>query len=55
MCPRELAEERVEEQRDLWFNRIRLMTKVKQTWREKQLAREENSNSSDISSGGHLG
>jgi hypothetical protein len=32
----ELAEKREEEQHDLWFNRIRLMTKVKQTWREKR-------------------
>jgi hypothetical protein len=47
MCQRELAEQREEEQHDLWFNRIRPMTKVKQTWHEKQLAREENSNSSD--------
>jgi phage terminase small subunit len=44
MHQRELAEKREEEQRDLWFNRIRLMTKVKQTWHEKQLAREENGN-----------
>jgi hypothetical protein len=44
MHQRELAKKREEEQRDLWFNRIRLMTKVKQTWHEKWLAREENGN-----------
>jgi hypothetical protein len=47
MCQRELAEKREEEQCHLWFNRIRPMTKVKQTWREKWLAREENDNSSE--------
>jgi hypothetical protein len=44
MHQRELAEKREEEQRDLWFNRIRPMTKVKQTWHEKWLARKENDN-----------
>jgi hypothetical protein len=43
---RELAEKREEEQQDLWFNRIRPMTKVKQTWCEKRLARKENGNNS---------
>jgi hypothetical protein len=35
MHQRELAEKTEEEQRDLWFHRIRPMTKVKQTWHEK--------------------
>jgi hypothetical protein len=51
----ELAEKREEEQRDLWFNRIRPMMKVKQTWREKRLAREKNGNSSGSSSGEEVG
>jgi hypothetical protein len=46
MHQRELAEKREEEQRFLWFNQIRPMTKVKQTWLEKQLAREQNGSSS---------
>jgi hypothetical protein len=50
MRQRELAEKREEEQRDLWFTQIRPMTKVKQTWHERWLAREENGNSSDNSS-----
>jgi hypothetical protein len=50
MCQRELVEKREEEQRDLWINRIRLMTKVKQTWHEKRLVREEDGNNSDSSS-----
>jgi hypothetical protein len=45
MRQRELAEKREEEQRGPWFNQIRPMTKVKQTWHEKRLAREENGNS----------
>jgi hypothetical protein len=51
----ELAEKREEEQRDLWFNRIRPMMKVKQTWREKRLAREKNGNSSGSSSEEEVG
>jgi hypothetical protein len=47
MHQRELAEKREEEQRDLRFNRIRPMTKVKQTWHEKWLVKEENGNNSD--------
>jgi hypothetical protein len=34
-------EKKVEEERDYWFNRLRPMTKLKQTWREKQLAKVE--------------
>jgi hypothetical protein len=55
MCQRELAEKREEEQRDLWFNQIRPMTKVKQTWLEKRLAREQNGSSSDSSSEEEVG
>jgi hypothetical protein len=33
MCQKGLAEE--EEQRGYWFNYLRLMTKVKQTWQKK--------------------
>jgi hypothetical protein len=51
----ELAEKREEEQRDLWFNRIRPMMKVKQTWHEKRLAREKNGNSSGSSSEEEVG
>jgi ribosomal protein L37E len=32
-----------------WFNRLRPMTKLKQTWQEKQLAKEENGSSGDSS------
>jgi hypothetical protein len=55
MRQRELAEKGEEEQWDLLFNRIRPMTKVKQTWCEKWLSREENGNSSDSSSEGEVG
>jgi hypothetical protein len=34
MCQRELAEKKEEEERDYWFNHLRTMTKLKQTWRE---------------------
>jgi hypothetical protein len=50
MRQKELAEKKEEEQRDYWFNCLRLMTKVKQTWREKWLAKEENDNSGDSNS-----
>jgi hypothetical protein len=46
MHQRELAEKKEEEEWDYWFNRLRPMTKPKQTWWEKQLAKEENSSSS---------
>jgi hypothetical protein len=42
MRPRELAKKKEEEERDYWFNRLWPMTKPKQTWREKWLAKEEN-------------
>jgi hypothetical protein len=44
-----------EEQRDYWFNRLWPMTKVKQTWQEKQLAKEENGSNGDSSSEGEVG
>jgi hypothetical protein len=46
MCQKELAEKE-EEQRGYWFNHLRPTTKVKQTWREKRLAKEVNNSSSD--------
>jgi hypothetical protein len=55
MRQRELAKKGEEEQWDLWCNQIRPMTKVKQTWHEKRLAREENGNSSDSSCEGEVG
>jgi hypothetical protein len=51
MCQRELAEkEEEEEERDYWFIRLRPMTKLKQTWWEKWLAKEEGSNNGNSSS-----
>jgi hypothetical protein len=46
MCQKELAEKE-EEQWGYWFNHLRPTTKVKQTWREKRLAKEVNNSSSD--------
>jgi hypothetical protein len=46
MCQRELAEKKEEEERDYWCNRLQTMTKPKQTWWQKWLAKEENGNSS---------
>jgi hypothetical protein len=45
MHQRELAEKKEEEERDYWFNRLRPMTKLKQTWLEKWLVKEENGSS----------
>jgi hypothetical protein len=45
MLQKELAEKE-EEQRDYGFNHLRPMTKVKQRWQEKWLAKEENGSSS---------
>jgi hypothetical protein len=42
--------EKEEKQWDYWFNRLRPMTKVKQRWQEKRLAKEENGSSGDSSS-----
>jgi hypothetical protein len=45
----ELAKKKEGGERDYWFNRLRPMTKPKQTWREKWLAKEEGGSSSDNS------
>jgi hypothetical protein len=45
MHQRELTEKKEEEERDYWFNRLRPMTKLKQTWMEKWLVKEENGSS----------
>jgi hypothetical protein len=47
MCQRELVEKMEEEERDYWFNRLWPMTRPKQTWWEKCLAKEEGSSNSD--------
>jgi hypothetical protein len=47
MCQRELAKKKEVEERDYWFNRLRPMTKPKQTLGEKWLAKEEGSSSGD--------
>jgi hypothetical protein len=44
-----LAEKKEEEERDYWFNRLRPMTKPKQMWQEKQLAKEEGGSSEQVS------
>jgi hypothetical protein len=49
MHQRVLVEKKEEEERDYWFNHLWPMTKPKQTWWEKWLAKEENGSSSDIS------
>jgi hypothetical protein len=49
MRQRELAEKKEEEERDYWYNRLRPMTKPKQTWQEKLLAKEENGSSGNNS------
>jgi hypothetical protein len=49
MREKELAEKKEEAERDYWFNRLRPMTKPKQTWQEKRLAREENGSSGENS------
>jgi hypothetical protein len=41
MRQRVLAEKKEEEDRDYWFNHLQPVTKPKQTWREKWLAKEE--------------
>jgi hypothetical protein len=45
MHQKELAEKKEEEQQDYWFNCLWPMTKVKPTWQETWLAKEENSSS----------
>jgi hypothetical protein len=49
MHQRELAEKKEEEEWDYWFNCLLPMTKPKQTWWEKWLAKEEGCSSSDSS------
>jgi hypothetical protein len=49
MHQRDLAEKKEEEEQDYWFNHLWPMTKPKQTWREKHLAKEENGSSGDNS------
>jgi hypothetical protein len=53
MRQKELVDKK--EQRGYWFNRLWPMTKVKQTWQEKQLAKEENGSNGDSSSEGEVG
>jgi hypothetical protein len=45
MHQRELAEKKEEEEQDYWFYHLRPMTRPKQKWREKWLAKEENGSS----------
>jgi hypothetical protein len=47
MHQRELAEKKEKKERDYWFNLLRPMTKPKQTWREKWLAKEGGYGSGD--------
>jgi hypothetical protein len=47
---RELAEKKEEEEQDYWFNRLRPVTKPKQTWQEKRLAKEEGDSSGEEAS-----
>jgi hypothetical protein len=51
MRQRELAEKRMEEERDVWFARARPMTKPNKTWREKRLDREEDGTDSSEGQG----
>jgi hypothetical protein len=48
----EIEEKQREEECDLWFNQVRPMVKVKQTLREKRLAKEEGESSSSGSEDG---
>jgi hypothetical protein len=41
MRQREIAEKRMEDQHDAWFNQACPMVKPKKTWREKCLAKEQ--------------
>jgi hypothetical protein len=50
MCQRELAEKKEEEEQDYWFNCLWPMTKPKETWQEKWLAKEEGCSSGNSSS-----
>jgi hypothetical protein len=50
MHQRELAEKKEEEEWDYWFNHLRPMTKSKQTWWGKRLAKEEGCSSNEEAS-----
>jgi hypothetical protein len=49
MRQRELAKKKEEEERDYWFSHLRPMTKPKQMWQVKRLAKEENDSSGNSS------
>jgi hypothetical protein len=49
MRQRELAKKKEEDERDYWFNHLQPMTKPKQTWQEKWLAKVENDSSGESS------
>jgi hypothetical protein len=46
-----MEEKHREEEQDQWFNQARPMVKVKHTWREKRLAREEDTENDGSSEG----
>jgi hypothetical protein len=50
MHQRELAEKKKQQPPDYWFNRLQPMTRLKQTWREKWLAKEEGGSSGEEAS-----
>jgi hypothetical protein len=50
MRQRELAEKKEEEEQEYWFNHLWPMTKPKQTWRERWLAKEEGGSSGEEAS-----
>jgi hypothetical protein len=50
MRQRELAKKKEEKERGYWFNRLRPMTKPKQMWRKKRLAKEEGGSSGEEAS-----
>jgi hypothetical protein len=49
MRQRELVKKKEEEERDYWFSHLRPMTKPKQMWQVKHLAKEENDSSGNNS------
>jgi hypothetical protein len=48
---KEIEMKRAENARDEWFNRVRPMTSLKRTWREKRLAKEECSDNEETDHG----
>jgi hypothetical protein len=50
MCQKELAEKKDDEERDYRINHLWPMTKPKQMWREKRLAKEEGCSSEEEAS-----